>query len=75
MPLRLEVGPKDVQNHQAVLVRRDSRPRAKEMIPQDQVAERAQQLLVEIQQSLYQRALDSGKAGPIAPMILPRWSG
>jgi prolyl-tRNA synthetase len=58
VPLRLEVGPKDVQNHQAVLVRRDSRPRAKEMIAQEQVAERAQQLLVEIQHSLYQRALD-----------------
>ena len=62
VPLRLEVGPKDVQNHQAVLVRRDSRPRAKEMLPQDQVAERAQQLLVEIQQSLYQRALDFRKS-------------
>ncbi len=58
VPLRLEVGPKDVQNHQAVLVRRDSRPRSKEMIAQDQVAERAQQLLGEIQQNLYQRALD-----------------
>ncbi|HEU5368222.1 MAG TPA: proline--tRNA ligase [Ktedonobacterales bacterium] len=58
VPLRLEVGPKDVQNHQAVLVRRDSRPRAKEMIAQDQVATRAQQLLTEIQQNLYQRALD-----------------
>ncbi len=62
VPLRLEVGPKDVQNHQAVLVRRDSRPRAKEILPQDQVAERAQQLLVEIQQSLYQRALDFRKS-------------
>ena len=62
VPLRLEVGPKDVQNHQAVLVRRDSRPRAKEMLPQDQVAERAQQLLVEIQQGLYQRALDFRKS-------------
>jgi prolyl-tRNA synthetase len=58
VPLRLEVGPKDVQQHQAVLVRRDSRPRSKEMIAQDQVAARAQQLLEEIQQNLYQRALD-----------------
>jgi len=58
VPLRLEVGPKDVQNHQAVLVRRDTKPRAKEMIAQEQVATRAQQLLVEIQQNLYQRALD-----------------
>ncbi len=44
VPLRLEVGPKDVQNHQAVLVRRDTKPRAKEMIAQDQVATRAQHL-------------------------------
>jgi prolyl-tRNA synthetase len=62
VPLRLEVGPKDVQNHQAVLVRRDSRPRAKEMISQDQIAERVQQLLVEMQQNLYQRAVDFRKS-------------
>ncbi len=58
VPLRLEVGPKDVQNHQAVLVRRDTRPRAKEVVSQDQTAMRAQQLLGEIQRNLYQRALD-----------------
>ncbi len=62
VPLRLEVGPRDVQNHQAVLVRRDSRPRAKEMISQDQLVTRAQELLAEIQQNLYQRALDFRKS-------------
>ncbi len=62
VPLRLEVGPKDVQNHQAVLVRRDSRPRAKEMVAQEQVALRAQQLLGEIQENLYRRALEFRKS-------------
>jgi prolyl-tRNA synthetase len=58
VPLRLEIGPRDVQNHQAVLVRRDTKPRAKEMIAQDQVAARAKELLDEIQRNLYNRALE-----------------
>jgi prolyl-tRNA synthetase len=58
VPLRLEVGPRDVQNNQAVLVRRDTRPRAKETVAQEQVAARAKVLLDEIQRGLYQRALD-----------------
>jgi prolyl-tRNA synthetase len=58
VPLRLEIGPRDVQNHQAVLVRRDTKPRAKEIIAQDQAAARAKALLEEIQRNLYQRALD-----------------
>ncbi len=58
VPLRLEIGPRDVQNNQAVLVRRDTKPRVKEMIAQDQVAARAKVLLEEIQRNLYNRALE-----------------
>ncbi len=57
VPLRLEIGPKDVQNQQAVLVRRDLKPRVKEAVAQAQVVARAQELLEEIQRSLYQQAL------------------
>lgn len=62
VPLRLEVGPKDVQNQQAVLVRRDSKPRVKETVAQEQVVARVQQLLAEIQRSLYQQALEFRKS-------------
>ncbi len=58
VPLRLEIGPRDVQNNQAVLVRRDTKPRAKEMVAQEQVAARAKVLLEEIQRNLYNRALE-----------------
>ncbi len=47
-----------MQNNQAVLVRRDTKPRVKEMIAQDQVAARAKVLLEEIQRNLYNRALE-----------------
>ncbi len=54
VPLRLEVGPRDVKNNQVVLVRRDNR--AKEFVPFDAVETRVQQLLAEIQQSMLQKA-------------------
>jgi len=55
VPVRLEVGPRDVQNNSAMLVRRDNR--AKEATPLDALLTRLPQLLTEIQQALYQRAL------------------
>jgi prolyl-tRNA synthetase len=55
VPLRLEIGPKDVQKDQAVLVRRDTR--AKEFVARGELAARARTLLDEIQQGLYDAAL------------------
>jgi prolyl-tRNA synthetase len=55
VPLRLELGPKDVQKDQAVLVRRDTR--AKEFVPRAGLAARAGELLGEIQQALFDAAL------------------
>ncbi|MBA3827232.1 MAG: proline--tRNA ligase, partial [Ktedonobacterales bacterium] len=55
VPLRLEIGPKDVGKDQAVLVRRDNR--AKEFVPRADLATRAQTLLAEIQQGMYDTAL------------------
>ncbi len=55
VPLRLELGPKDVQKDQAVLVRRDTR--AKEFVPRGELAARASTLLTEIQQALFDAAL------------------
>src|SRR5947209_593126 len=55
VPVRMEVGPRDVQNKSVVLVRRDNR--AKEIVPVDALEARLPVLLEEVQQGLFQRAL------------------
>ena len=55
VPLRLEIGPKDVQKDQAVLVRRDNR--TKEFVARGELAARATTLLAEIHQGMYDAAL------------------
>lgn len=55
VPLRIEVGPRDVKNGQAVLVRRDTR--AKESVGQGVLVARVQGLLTEIQADLFARAV------------------
>ncbi len=55
VPLRLEVGPRDVQKEQVVAVRRDNR--AKEMVPWVKAPGRVPELLAEVQFSLFSRAL------------------
>jgi prolyl-tRNA synthetase len=54
VPLRLEIGPRDVAQSQAMSVRRDTR--TKEPIPFDALPERLPALLADIQQSLFNRA-------------------
>lgn len=54
VPLRIEVGPRDIENGQCIAVRRDNRE--KEVIPFDMLAERAAALLEEIQLGMFERA-------------------
>ena len=54
VPVRLEVGPKDVANAAVMSVRRDTR--GKESIPLAGLAERLPALLAEVQQSLFDQA-------------------
>ena len=54
VPVRIEVGPKDVDNKQVVLVRRDSG--GKEIVKLADVKKRLPELLDEIQQSLFDKA-------------------
>ncbi|MBN2368864.1 MAG: proline--tRNA ligase [Vicinamibacteria bacterium] len=54
VPLRLEIGPKDVEKNQAVLVRRDNR--AKAFVPEGELAARAAELLAALQSDLLSRA-------------------
>jgi len=54
VPLRLEIGPKDLENNQCVLARRDNRE--KEFIPLDALANRVPDLLATIQKDMLERA-------------------
>jgi prolyl-tRNA synthetase len=55
VPLRIEIGPRDVKAAQAVLVRRDAK--TKESVPLTALVERAIALLDDIQASLFKAAL------------------
>ncbi|HEX9412653.1 MAG TPA: His/Gly/Thr/Pro-type tRNA ligase C-terminal domain-containing protein, partial [Ktedonobacterales bacterium] len=56
IPVRIEVGPRDAQKGEVVLVPRTDRT-AKETVAKDAVAHRLPALLEEIQQTLYDQAL------------------
>ncbi|HEU5380097.1 MAG TPA: proline--tRNA ligase [Ktedonobacteraceae bacterium] len=56
VPVRMEIGPRDVQNNSVMLVRRDNR--VKESVPVEALETRLPVLLEEIQQAMYQRALE-----------------
>ena len=56
VPLRLAIGPRDLENGTAELARRDTLQ--KEVLPMDGLMTRIQELLIEIQENLFQRALD-----------------
>lgn len=55
-PLRLEIGPRDLEAGNVALARRDREPKEKEFIPVDQLAVRIPATLAEVQQGLLDRA-------------------
>jgi prolyl-tRNA synthetase len=55
VPLRLEIGPRDMEQNQCVLVRRDTREKI--IVSLDELEETVQSLLVDFAQSLFNRAL------------------
>ena len=57
VPLRLEIGPRDIEKGQCVLVRRDTRE--KYFVPLDALESEITRLLGELAQSIYQKALDN----------------
>ena len=54
IPLRVEIGPKDIEQNQAVLVRRDNREKV--VVALDQLAQKASELLVQIQEDMLESA-------------------
>ena len=57
VPLRVEIGPRDMQSKQVTIVRRDTGK--KSMVPQSDAVTHIVTILEEIQQSLLQRARDA----------------
>ena len=68
VPLRMEIGPKDVAKGSVVLARRDKPGReGKTFVSQDGIAESVRNLLAEIQQALFDRALAFREAHTFEP--------
>ncbi|HLO32913.1 MAG TPA: His/Gly/Thr/Pro-type tRNA ligase C-terminal domain-containing protein, partial [Anaerolineales bacterium] len=55
IPVRLEVGPKDIENKQVVLARRDTGEKI--IVPLNELDTKLVELLDDIQTNLYQKAL------------------
>ena len=55
VPLRLEIGPKDIENNQCVIVRRDTRE--KYFVSLDELETKIPELLNEVHNGLYEKAL------------------
>ncbi|WMJ22007.1 proline--tRNA ligase [Paludicola sp. MB14-C6] len=60
VPLRLEIGPKDIENNQCVLVRRDNREKV--FVSLDNLEQEIETALQAVHDGLYNRALENLKA-------------
>jgi len=56
VPVRIAIGPKDVENNTVEIARRDTKE--KEIVPLEQAVEKIEGLLPEMQKNIYQKALD-----------------
>ena len=59
IPVRIEVGPRDLENNKVTLVRRDTSE--KKLVNVDNVLENVRKLLNDIQDNLYNKALENTK--------------
>src|SRR5438046_1266723 len=56
VPLRVEIGPRDLEKNSVELSRRDQEVKAKESMPMEEFVARSPEILTSIQDSLYARA-------------------
>ncbi len=56
VPLRLEIGPKDIEKNQCVIVRRDNRE--KTFVPLDELSQRLPELLEAVRKGMYDKAYE-----------------
>lgn len=54
-PVRIEIGPRDIENNQVIVVRRDTNE--KQAVSMDELHEQLPQILEDIQQNLFDKAL------------------
>lgn len=62
VPLRIEIGPRDLESGNAAVARRDKGSKEKEFVPVSSLSGSIPELLLEIQQTLLERALAFRKA-------------
>ncbi|MCL1882086.1 MAG: proline--tRNA ligase [Oscillospiraceae bacterium] len=60
VPLRVEIGPKDIENNQCVIVRRDTREKA--FIPLDELEASANRLMNELSEGIYDKCVANIKS-------------
>lgn len=65
IPLRMEIGPRDVASGAVMLARRDREPREKESVPLGELKEKVLATLKEMQDGYYQKALKFQKENTI----------
>ncbi len=76
VPLRMEIGPKDVAKGSVVLARRDRPGReGKTFVSKDGIVGAVQQMLVEIQKALFDRALAFREANTFDPKNFDEFRG
>ena len=73
VPLRLEIGPKDIEKSQVVLARRDTRE--KSFVPMEGLAAHVEELLAAIQQALFDRAREVPRGAHVGDRQLRRVQG
>lgn len=57
IPLRIEIGPRDVASAAVMVARRDAEPRDKQSVPVTELSHYVIKILSEIQENIYQKAL------------------
>ena len=57
VPLRLEIGPRDIEQNQCVIVRRDTREKI--VVSLDELTERIPELLTAVRDGIYNKALEN----------------
>jgi len=70
VPLRVELGPKDLEKNVVCMGRRDLPPRQKDFIPQQEFVAKTPELLADIQRTLFQRAWEFRKSVTVK---IDRW--
>lgn len=61
MPVRLEIGPRDLENKAVFMGRRDQDPKAKVSLKKDEFINKLPEILDEIQTNIYNKALQNRK--------------